>query len=440
MKTKDIYNIYLKHPVICTDSRELTRGGIFFALKGENFNGNAYAESAVRDGCSYAVIDQPENKKNEQYILTENVLETLQDLARYHREQLNIPVIGITGTNGKTTTKELLGAILGKKYRIVSTKGNLNNHIGVPLTILSITGETEIAVVEMGANHPGEIAFLCDICRPGSGLVTNIGKAHLEGFGSFEGVVKTKKELYDFLTGNRKVVFANADNVILTGILKDYPFVSYGSGDANNCQGNIIRGTSFLEADINIKNIQGNYASGNFSSSFRVSSNLVGEYNLENLLAAVTVGSYFGVLPDQIAEAVRSYQPDNNRSQLKKTGKNTLILDAYNANPSSMSLAVKNYTTLAAEKKILILGDMLELGEYAVQEHAAIVQLVKLSGFSDVFFVGKVFSETAPAYGYKTFENTDMLCAFIKENPVENASILIKGSRGIKLEKVVDLL
>ncbi len=440
MNIENLYCLYLKYPIICTDTRKIYPESIFFALKGDNFNGNSFAENALALGCAYVVIDQQEYKRNDQYILVPDVLKCLQELAIYHRKQLTIPIIGITGTNGKTTTKELLSAILGRKYNIIYTKGNFNNHIGVPLTVLSIGKEHNLAVIEMGANHPGEIGFLCNICKPTHGLITNIGKAHLEGFGSFDGVVATKKELYDFLITNESVIFACADNQILTKILNGKSYIKYGIQKDYDCYGKILRNTAFLNADITLKEIASNYSKNADSNHFNVSSNLIGDYNLENLLAAVTVGYYFGVSSKKIAEAVSEYQPDNNRSQLKKTLKNTLILDAYNANPSSMTLAIKNFALMDVENKVLVLGDMLELGEYAKQEHLSIVELVVQLNFKDVFLVGKIFSGIFSNFKFQTFENSDKLCDYIREYPIENKNILIKGSRGIKLEKIIELL
>lgn len=431
MHIEDLYNIYLKYPIICTDTRKISEGCLFFALKGDNFDGNAFASQSLNAGASYAIIDNPAQKVNDATILVDDVLNTLQQLANYHRKQLAIPFIGITGTNGKTTTKELVKSILSVKYKTYATQGNLNNHIGVPLTILSIGKSIEIAIIEMGANHQKEIAALCRIAEPNFGLITNVGKGHLEGFGGFEGVKKGKGELYDFLKENSGLVFVNQDSSHLMEMatarqLKNVSY--YSTSSDSNIQGEIIESDPFLVID---------WISD--SQRHRVKTNLTGPYNLENVLAGIAIGKHFGLNIDEINQGISSYNPANNRSQITRTERNILICDYYNANPSSISAALDNFAALSADKKVLILGDMFELGEESISEHTVIVE--KAIGIkADVkIFIGKNFfqnrSEDAQFY-----ETTDEAYESLKLNPLSNATVLIKGSRGMKMEKLVEIL
>jgi UDP-N-acetylmuramoyl-tripeptide--D-alanyl-D-alanine ligase len=421
-----IHKIFLDSKGVCTDSRKDVREKLFFALSGENFNGNIFAEQAVKNGAAAAVIDDPAFKKNDKFILVENTLDTLQKLARFHREQFNIPFIGITGTNGKTTTKELVAAVLASRFSIIATRGNYNNHIGVPLTLLSVRPDTEIAVIEMGANHRGEIKALCEIARPTHGIITNIGKAHLEGFGSFEGVVKTKSELYDFLKKNNGTAFVNAKDSLLTELSKDLRRVLYGSQEAV-VSGSVTSRFPFLKVDIRAG-----------KDHFEVATKLYGDYNLPNILAAVTAGHHFGVHADRIKSALESYVPANNRSQITQTKKNTVILDAYNANPVSLSKAIETFHDAGFKNPCLIIGDMFELGESSPDEHQKIVQLLEDKGFKCVFLAGKDFKKTKN--NFITFESVEKAIEYFTKHPLENKTVLLKGSRGMHLEKLLPLL
>ena len=429
MEIASLYQIFKQHPFVTTDSRNIPKNSIFFALKGDNFNGNRFAEEALGKGAAYAVIDDPEFNTNDRVILVEDVLLCLQQLARYHREQLKLPILGITGTNGKTTTKELVAVVLSKKFRVHFTQGNLNNHIGVPLTILSMTPETEFGIIEMGANHPGEINTLCEIADPDFGIVTNIGKAHLEGFGSFEGVIRTKSEMYDYLRRKGGKCFINADNPLLIKQAKDLEQISYGkstdcfiTGELATNGFNLVVKALFPKGWLYLK------------------SKLVGDYNFENLLAAACVGKYFEVDPLLIQEALADYTPSNNRSQLIRNEKNTIIMDAYNANPTSMMMALANFVNLQNDQKCLILGDMLELGETSDEEHQKIADFVESQDFSNVFFVGPQFKKTIIGKEKKKFDNAELLSNYLKTQPIENKLILVKGSRGIHLEKILEQL
>ena len=399
-----IYSIYLKHQPVCIDSRNVKKNSIFIALNGENFDGNNFAKEALDRGCAYAIIDNNKYKKDERFILVENGLETLQNLAQHHRKQLNIPVIGITGTNGKTTTKDLITDVLSKNYKTYATQGNLNNHIGVPLSVLSITINIEIAIIEMGANHIGEILALCKIAQPNHGLITNIGKAHLEGFGSPEGVIIAKKELYGYLKQNKGIVFVNSDNPLLM--------------ELSNTQNRVIY-------EISKKTIN---------------THLIGKHNLENILAAMCVGHHFGVKESDIEQAIENYQPADNRSQIIKTKKNTVLLDAYNANPMNMEAVINHVSQMQVEKKIVILGDMLELGSYSLQEHQAVTDLLKKQNFNRVILVGENFSKVKNSINCKHFADTAAASNWLKHQNIKDAFILIKGSRGIELEKLMEVL
>lgn len=427
MKLSELYDLYLQHPMVTTDSRNCPAGSIFFALKGERFDGNKYAEGALASGAAYAVIDNAEFKSDERMILVEDVLSTLQQLARLHRQTLGIPVIGITGTNGKTTTKELLAAVLSKKYNLLYTSGNLNNQIGVPLTILKMTAEHEMAVIEMGANHPGDIKELVDIAAPDYGLITNVGRAHLEGFGSFEGVMKTKGELYDFIRHNGGKIFLNASNPYLSAMANGLESITYGTGNDCFVYGKEIECDPFLSFSwIGNANI------------YDVKTHLIGSYNLDNLLAAVAVGSYFGVPAEAINNALESYVPTNNRSQFKKTERNSLIIDAYNANPSSMKVAIDNFAAMKGSPKAVVLGDMKELGPESDALHLEVVEQLRNYGFDKVYLCGEHFMNVAS--DFSPFAGTAEMVEALKKDNISGYHILIKGSHSMGLEKVADLL
>jgi UDP-N-acetylmuramoyl-tripeptide--D-alanyl-D-alanine ligase len=429
-----LYSLFLQHPVICTDSRLCPQGSLFFALKGDNFNANAFAFSALEKGCAYAVVDEAEFAIDERFILVDNVLEALQQLANYHRNQLGTTIVGITGTNGKTTTKELIAAVLNERYDILFTKGNLNNHIGVPLTLLQLKSEHELAVIEMGANHPGEIKLLAEITCPDYGIITNVGKAHLEGFGSFEGVMKTKAELYEFIAMSGEKIFINNDNSNLlvmatgAGLSANDKRVGYSLNENDNSAtviGKITDCSPFLAMNCAVKDGQ----------VFEIKTQLIGSYNAENVLAAVTIGNFFGLTNDQIKKGLENYVPQNNRSQLTVTDRNKLVVDAYNANPTSMKAAILNFAQMNVGAKTLILGDMLELGEQSGEEHQHVIELLQQNGLKNVLLVGSEFKNTHN--NFSCFDTVADLQAFIDENPILDNYILIKGSRGIKLEKIL---
>lgn len=441
MEIHDLYEIFKAHPVVTTDSRDCPEGSMFFALKGEKFNGNAYAKSALDKGCSCAVIDEPEyeDKSDSRIILVADVLKALQGLARHHRRTLGTKIIGITGTNGKTTTKELVAAVLSKKYNVLYTQGNFNNHIGVPKTLLGLKPEHELAVVEMGANHPGEIKTLVDIAEPDCGLITNVGKAHLLGFGSFEGVIKTKGELYDFLRQRQGAeVFINNDNPHLKGISSGLRLIKYGQEEAD---GLAVRG-QLTACDPYLR-----FAwKGHDKSEHEVATKLVGAYNLDNALAAITVGERFGVAPADIDKALEEYTPSNNRSQLLKTAHNTLIVDAYNANPTSMAAALANFRLMDAADKMCILGDMKELGEASRDEHSKVVKATADCGFSHIWFVGDEFGkcvreelspEEAERRGIELFDNVGEVKRRIAADMPKGHVILVKGSNSTRLVDIV---
>lgn len=431
-----LYNLFLQHPIICTDSRNCPEGSMFFALKGENFNANSFAIGALEKGCSYAVVDQAEYAIDERFILVDNTLETLQALARHHREQLGTTIIGITGTNGKTTSKELIASVLKEKYSIHYTQGNLNNHIGVPLTLLQLNKSHELAVIEMGANHQGEIAFLAEIARPDFGIITNVGKAHLEGFGSFEGVMKTKAELYDFILKAGKKAFINSGNEYLVSMaqkagLTDEYLQKYAV--STQCKtlslcGTITDCSPFLSVKCKTAD----------DTEFEISTQLIGTYNAENILAAATIGHYFGLTTGQIKTGLESYVPQNNRSQLTITDRNKLVVDAYNANPTSMKAAVLNFAQMNVANKVLILGDMLELGDQSASEHQYIIDLLEQNNLQQVLLVGPEFSKTKN--NFKTFRHVDEVIEALTASPIQDSYVLIKGSRGIKLEKTISSL
>ncbi len=432
-----LYSIFLQHPIICTDSRVCPKDSIFFALKGDNFNANVFALSAIEKGCSYAVVDEAEFAIDHRFILVENVLETLQTLATYHRKKLETPILGITGTNGKTTTKELIAAVLKEKYNILFTQGNLNNHIGVPLTLLQLKAEHEIAVIEMGANHLGDIKQLAEIACPNYGIITNVGKAHLEGFGSFEGVKQTKKELYDYIFANGKEIFINKDNAYLvemaakTGFKATDRTCEYSlDPNSKNCEiyGWVKSCSPFLNMDCTLGT----------SETVTINTQLIGAYNAENVLAAIAIGHYFEVENNSIKQGLENYIPQNNRSQLTVTENNKLVVDAYNSNPTSLRAAILNFAQMDVENKTLIIGDMLELGAQSEVEHQNIIELLQQNKFHNVLLVGKEFSKTMSQF--HCFSDVTELIKHLEKQPVKNNFILIKGSRGIKLEKVISKL
>jgi UDP-N-acetylmuramoyl-tripeptide--D-alanyl-D-alanine ligase len=428
MDIKELYSAFRDYPVICTDSRNIIPDSVFFALKGGNFDGNKFVKQSLSCGCAFAVSDNPDNEGLDGCIIVDDVLKTLQDLAGYHRRELNIPVLAITGTNGKTTTKELVNAVLSKKYKTVYTKGNLNNHIGAPLTLLNISADTEIAIVEMGANHIGEIAALCEIVHPDFGLVTNIGKAHLEGFGSEEGVRKTKGELYDYIEKNRGVIFYNSDDTTLKTMAEKTQRTRLSG------YGKTAMGAKIIE-----KNTDSLLGFSTVEPDLIVNTHLVGDYNLNNALAAIAVGMYFDVTSADIISALEEYNPDNTRSQLIKTSTNTVIMDAYNANPSSMEAAISNFAKLDAGNKFLILGDMLELGNDSFAEHKRITDIVKNYGLwktGKIILIGNMFNQLKEnaAIGFTSVNEAE---EYLKNQHIESNTILIKGSRGIGLETLL---
>lgn len=416
MKISNLYKLYSEYYLVDTNTRNIRKNTIFFALKGENFNGNIFAKKSLELGAKFAIVDEDKYQSEERIILVEDVLQTLQELANYHRKQLNIPIIGLTGSNGKTTTKELIKTVLSKKYNTSATKGNLNNHIGVPLTLLSMTPENELGIVEMGANHQKEIEFLSDLSKPDFGYITNFGKAHLEGFGGLEGVIKGKSELYTYLKKNNKVAFVNPDDKIQIQKSKNLKSVFFNTSDLQ-----------FIDANPFVKLSYKNTI---------VQSNLIGKYNYINIAAAITIGEHFNVSITKIKQAIESYIPQNNRSQIIESKKNKIILDAYNANPSSMQAALDNFASIPGDGKIIILGDMFELGNNSLSEHQAIVELCETLNFNKCFFVGETFYKTKTnKEQFRTFEE---LQGYIKKNPLENQKILIKGSRGMRLERILE--
>jgi UDP-N-acetylmuramoyl-tripeptide--D-alanyl-D-alanine ligase len=417
MEIEKIYKLYSKHYLVDTDTRNIRKNSMFFALKGANFNGNRFANEALTNGANFVIIDEKEFKINAKTILVDNVLETLQKLANYHRLQLQAKIIALTGSNGKTTTKELINCVLSKKYNTTATTGNLNNHIGVPLTLLSMTPKTEIGIVEMGANHQKEIEFLCSIAQPDFGYITNFGKAHLEGFGGIEGVIRGKSELYTFLTENDNIAFINPNDALQVEKTKHTKTISF------------LENSKFLDANpfvkLSIKKVQ-------------VQSKLVGAYNYENIEAAITIGDYFKVAPLKIKNAIENYTPTNNRSQIIEKESNHIILDAYNANPSSMAVALENFSKIKKQFKTVILGDMFELGDESSKEHQEMVHLADSFSFSNTLYVGANFYKTITKnHQFKSFE---ALKIYITKKPLKNQSILIKGSRGMQLERILDLL
>lgn len=432
MDIDTLYRIFQECTCVTTDSRNCPQGSLFIALKGENFNGNAFAARALEAGSSYAVVDEPHyvQQGDARYVLVDNCLQTLQQLARHHRRQLGVPVIGITGTNGKTTTKELMAAVLMRKYNLLYTQGNLNNSIGVPLTLLRLRSEHNLAVVEMGASHPGDIRELVEVAEPDFGLITNVGKAHLEGFGSFEGVIRTKGELFDFLRAQPRqaTVFVHADNPYLEKLSHHLQQVTYGTADTCYVSGHVTGNSPYLSLSWTAEG----------ETAHAIDTHLIGTYNFPNALAAVAVGRYFGVPATDIDAALCQYVPQNNRSQLEKTADNTLIIDAYNANPTSMQASIGNFKEMDAENKMLILGDMRELGPDSADEHQQIVDYLQACGFTDVVLVGSQFAATR--HSYRTYPDVDALIQALQTDKPVGKTILIKGSNGIRLSSVVPFL
>lgn len=441
MKIEELYKIYQSHPVVTTDTRQCDEGSIFFALKGDTFDGNKFAAAALDAGCSYVVIDEAEYavRDDERYILVDNVLATLQSLAAYHRQQLDIPVLQITGTNGKTTTKELVSAVLSKKYNTLYTQGNLNNHIGVPRTLLRIRPEHEIAVIETGANHPDEIAFLCRMVQADYGLITNVGRAHLEGFGSFEGVKATKGELYDDLAERGKAIFLNCFDDDLVEMAAQRGGVAFSENPRLEVQ-------PYVEGRVSECNrfLQIQWREDDWSPWHTVQTNLVGAYNIANLRAAITVGLFFDVPAEDIDAALTDYKPTNSRSEFRDTGKNQLIVDAYNANPSSMGVALDNFQFVEADRKMVILGDMRELGADSDAEHQKVVEKVVAAKVAQAWFVGSNFAGVpVEAFGslkYRLFPSVEEVKAAIEQESLTGWTILIKGSNGTRLFQLPELL
>lgn len=433
MSTIDsLYQHFLNYPTICTDTRSITKDCLFFALKGEKFDANSFAAQALNLGAAYVIIDNPQYSIDQRSILVPDVLTALQQLAKYHRQQLNIPVIGLTGSNGKTTTKELINAVLAEKYKTFATKGNLNNHIGVPLSLLSLTAETEIAVIEMGANHQKEIEFLCELAQPTHGLITNIGMAHLDGFGGFEGVKKGKAELFDYLKKHDGIAFINQNNSYLMEMKTSIDLtkiVYYGTEANNTISGQLIKTDPFLELSWTDQ-----------LENQPVHTQLTGAYNFENILAAICIGHFFGLTAAQINTGLAGYQPKNNRSQLSKTDKNTVICDFYNANPSSMIAALANIESLSAEHKVVIIGDMFELGNESSTQHQLIIAAAENTQVNTLIFIGKHFYEEKGGHSGHFFQNPVEAKEFLQKESIANSLVLLKGSRGMALEQLLPLL
>ena len=421
-----IYELYKGAYTVTTDSRTITPGCVFVALKGEHFDGNDFALKVAEDGVAACVIADRQNlPKHERLFVVDDSLKALQDLAKYHREKLGLPIIGITGTNGKTTTKELVSVVLSKKYNIIFTQGNFNNQLGVPLTLLRIKPDTELAVVEMGASHPGDIDELTEIGKPNYGIITNIGRAHLEGFGGFEGVIRTKNEMYQYIAKHDGMLFVNRDNDLLMDLAKDIKMMTYGTNNDADVKGEILSANPYLSVEWN---------------SQKIDTQLVGDYNFENVMAAICIGTYFKVAANDIVEALSNYCPTNNRSQVIETGKNRVVMDAYNANPTSMSHAIKNFRNICKDDNLLILGDMRELGTESEQEHKNILELLKKLNFKNVYLVGPEFSKIYSSSKFSSFNNVEELAQYLKQHPVSGFDILVKGSNGIHLNKIIDSL
>lgn len=434
----NLHQLVLKGHTICTDSRLARPGAIFFALKGDNFNGNKFALQAIEKGCALAIVDEKITTDNEKVILVNDVLKSLQQLSLFHRQQFSLPIVGITGSNGKTTTKELLHAVLASTFNTLATKGNLNNHIGVPLTLLELNSEHEIAIIEMGANHIGEIGELSLLANPGYGIITNIGKAHLEGFGSVENIIKTKTELYQHVRKAGGLIFVNGENMLLTEKAAGAHLIRYGKRIENHSAGRITQEKPFLEIEFGVNKAFGKAKPGMQGT---IQTKLVGGYNFENIMAALTIGLYFGVSPGKAIAAIEAYQPSNSRSQLIDNGCNVILMDAYNANPTSMAAAISNFSGFGKSPRALILGDMLELGETTRQEHKQIIKMLEESNFELSILVGPEFlAVVEPSDKCLVFEKVETAAEWLRQHPLQGYHILIKGSRGIRMEKVLESL
>ena len=424
-----IYELYKKAYTITTDSRTISKDCVFVALKGEHFDGNDFALTAADGGVAACVIaDRQDLPRHERLFVVDDSLKCLQELANYHRKKLGTPIIGITGTNGKTTTKELVSAVLSKKYNLVYTQGNYNNQLGVPLTLLRVQPGAELAVIEMGASHPGDIRELTEIGEPDYGIITNIGRAHLEGFGGFEGVIRTKNEMYEYIATHHGLLFVNHDNELLMKLSKDIKKVTYGTNEDADIKGKILSANPYLSVEWNGQ---------------KIDTQLVGDYNFENVMAAICIGTYFKVEANDIAEALSSYCPTNNRSQIIETGRNRVVMDAYNANPTSMAHALKNFRNICKDDNLLILGDMRELGNESMQEHQAILKMIVSLGFDNVCLVGPEFSKLTENSDYSkfcSFPSVAELAQHLQEHPVSGRDILVKGSNSIHLNKIIDSL
>ena len=446
MEIKELYKLYQQHPCITTDSRNCPEGSIFLALKGESFNGNQFAQSALEKGCAYAIIDEPEYKKDERFIVVKDCLQTFKDLAREHRRQFDMPMIGITGTNGKTTTKELIRAVLAECYSVIATEGNFNNDVGVPKTLFRLDDQAEIAVVEMGASHPGDIKTLVETAEPTCGLITNVGRAHLQGFGSFEGVCKTKGELYDFLIAHDCPIFVNRDNeYLMEMIAKSQQLIAnsqqpdiyyYGQSDNQDILicGEVVSCAPFLKFRWREQDADADYT----GEWMEVQTHLIGAYNLDNMLAAITVGYVNNVPFEQINHALANYVPTNNRSQLTETETNHLIVDAYNANPTSMAAAIDNFKRMEVSPKMAILGKMGELGDVSDEEHQKVVSQLENADFDEVWLVGEEFEKTSSKF--RTFHDVEEVKTAIAQQQPQHKYILIKGSNSVKLFQLPELL
>lgn len=421
-----LHLLFLESSGVSTDTRKITSDCLFFALAGENFNGNRFAKDAIDKGAKYSVVDEKEYVINERFILVDDVLQTLQDLATFHRRYLNIPIVALTGSNGKTTTKELINSVLDKKFKTTATVGNLNNHIGVPLTLLSMNSETKIGIVEMGANHLKEIEFLCEIAKPDYGYITNFGKAHLEGFGSEAGVIKGKTELYDYLIKNEKLIFINGNDEKQLEQIGSYQHQFIFGGDSSQVKVEFVESNPFVKL-----NYQG----------IEINSQLIGSYNFNNIAAAISIGQYFKIEPIEIKSAIESYIPTNNRSQIIELGDIQIILDAYNANPTSMKAALESFDKLNHSKKIVILGDMFELGKSAIAEHQKIVDYSSSLNLDRIILVGNLFNQTLTNNQLiETFDSYEDFKTHMKSNYFKGSTVLIKGSRGMALERILELL
>ncbi len=425
MEIYELHQLYLQCSGASTDTRNIKKDSMFFALKGENFNANHFAGDALEAGAKYAIIDEKPTADDPRLVLVPDVLETLQQLATFHRRQMATPIIALTGSNGKTTTKELINSCLAKKYRTLATEGNLNNHIGVPLTLLRLDSDTELGIIEMGANHPGEIAFLSEITQPDFGYITNFGKAHLEGFKSPEGVIAAKSELYHHLKANGKTLFLNADDPVQWKQSSYGKIYSFGGTSRSDIKIDFPPANPFA-----VINVEGEI----------ISSSLIGAYNAKNIAAAFTIGKFFQVPTKDLQEAIGSYTPKNNRSQILERGTNRIILDAYNANPTSMAAAIDNLDGLEAAHKIAILGDMFELGDYALMEHQQLAERLESSSIDEVYFLGQNFYSTTTGKKIKKYRDFDDFKAAFDPTECNDATILIKGSRGMALERVLELL